>query len=108
MASGGDCVLKSAARIPSFHRSGLEPQGHNGTVAATKSVVPGVIGDTGRSRRSRRCRRSRCPGVPRATSPLPSFQSSAQTARAVWSAAQRRSRASAKGEEIDYRARQLE
>jgi hypothetical protein len=30
MASDGDCVLRSATRIPPLHRSGLERQGHNG------------------------------------------------------------------------------
>jgi hypothetical protein len=67
-----------------------------GTVAATKSVVPGARGDPG------------AVGVPRAISLLPSFQSSEQTARAVWSAARRRSHAYAKDEEIDYRVRQPE
>jgi hypothetical protein len=33
-ASGGDCVFRSAAHIPSFHRSGMECEEHNRTVAA--------------------------------------------------------------------------
>jgi hypothetical protein len=39
MANGGDCVLRSATRFPSLHRSGLERQGHNGTVAATGVLI---------------------------------------------------------------------
>jgi hypothetical protein len=62
-------------------------------VAATKVGIPGIPGGIGAT------------GV---ISPLPSFQSSEQTARPVWSAARRRSHASAKDEEIDYRVRQLE
>jgi signal-transduction protein with cAMP-binding, CBS, and nucleotidyltransferase domain len=39
MASGGDCVLRSATQIPSLHCSGLERLGDNWTVA-TKSAMP--------------------------------------------------------------------
>jgi hypothetical protein len=63
MVSGGDCVLRLAARIPSLHRSGLERQGG----IAGKSPLPiadhrsaffapgvtGVIGATGVSGRLR-------------------------------------------------------
>jgi len=91
MESGGDCVLRSATRIPSLHRSGVERQGHSRDPAAA-GPLPNLSFP-------------RAPGV---ISPLPSFQSSEQTARAVWSAARRRSHAYAKDEEIDYRVRQPE